>query len=285
MTDARMKSFFDKMVRAGVVKPIDRLCARPTRCSSSTSGSGIELRPKELSDPASLSRSVCADACCTHRLSTESATAVGKPIVALTASARRSRTASWRSTARPRGSRRRVSLAARSFRLRQVDGAAHHRRAERADRGRGRSGHGAGSDSDTAAQRIGFVFQEPTLMPWATVAANVRLPLELARAFDAADDASAARRRGARARRACGLRAGLSARTFRRHEDARLDRARAGHRAEAAADGRAVRGARRDHALQAQQRSARALAERSARPWCSSPIRCSSRSISRAASW
>jgi NitT/TauT family transport system ATP-binding protein len=26
---------------------------------------------------------------------------------------------------------------------------------------------------------LGFVFQEPTLMPWATVAANVRLPLEL----------------------------------------------------------------------------------------------------------
>jgi NitT/TauT family transport system ATP-binding protein len=27
--------------------------------------------------------------------------------------------------------------------------------------------------------RLGFVFQEPTLMPWATVAANVRLPLKL----------------------------------------------------------------------------------------------------------
>ena len=30
--------------------------------------------------------------------------------------------------------------------------------------------------------QVGFVFQEPTLMPWADVAANVRLPLELARA-------------------------------------------------------------------------------------------------------
>ena len=29
--------------------------------------------------------------------------------------------------------------------------------------------------------RIGFVFQEPTLMPWADVAGNVRLPLKLAR--------------------------------------------------------------------------------------------------------
>jgi len=30
-----------------------------------------------------------------------------------------------------------------------------------------------------AARQIGFVFQEPTLMPWATVEANVRLPLRL----------------------------------------------------------------------------------------------------------
>jgi len=29
-------------------------------------------------------------------------------------------------------------------------------------------------------RRIGFVFQSPTLMPWASVAANVRLPLDLA---------------------------------------------------------------------------------------------------------
>jgi len=40
--------------------------------------------------------------------------------------------------------------------------------------------------SDLAAtggpgQRIGFVFQAPTLMPWARVGANVRLPLDLAR--------------------------------------------------------------------------------------------------------
>jgi NitT/TauT family transport system ATP-binding protein len=31
----------------------------------------------------------------------------------------------------------------------------------------------------SAAGRVGFVFQEPTLMPWATVAGNVALPLEL----------------------------------------------------------------------------------------------------------
>jgi NitT/TauT family transport system ATP-binding protein len=33
--------------------------------------------------------------------------------------------------------------------------------------------------------KIGFVFQEPTLMPWADVAANVRLPLRLAHADEA----------------------------------------------------------------------------------------------------
>jgi NitT/TauT family transport system ATP-binding protein len=35
---------------------------------------------------------------------------------------------------------------------------------------------------ETHSGRIGFVFQEPTLMPWADVAANVRLPLKLAHA-------------------------------------------------------------------------------------------------------
>src|SRR5215472_15332511 len=35
-------------------------------------------------------------------------------------------------------------------------------------------------DGAPGRRQIGFVFQEPTLMPWATVAANVRLPLRLA---------------------------------------------------------------------------------------------------------
>jgi NitT/TauT family transport system ATP-binding protein len=38
--------------------------------------------------------------------------------------------------------------------------------------------HAGGGD---AGGGIGFVFQEPTLMPWATVARNVRLPLDLKR--------------------------------------------------------------------------------------------------------
>jgi NitT/TauT family transport system ATP-binding protein len=37
-----------------------------------------------------------------------------------------------------------------------------------------------------AARDIGFVFQEPTLMPWTTVAGNVRLPLRLGGLDDAA---------------------------------------------------------------------------------------------------
>ena len=32
----------------------------------------------------------------------------------------------------------------------------------------------------SASGRIGFVFQQPTLMPWACVERNVRLPLDLA---------------------------------------------------------------------------------------------------------
>jgi NitT/TauT family transport system ATP-binding protein len=39
-------------------------------------------------------------------------------------------------------------------------------------------------DGDTAGREISFVFQEPTLMPWTTVAGNVRLPLTL-RGLDA----------------------------------------------------------------------------------------------------
>jgi len=34
---------------------------------------------------------------------------------------------------------------------------------------------------DDGGARVGFVFQEPTLMPWATVTANVRMPLTLLR--------------------------------------------------------------------------------------------------------
>src|SRR5215218_4518862 len=42
---------------------------------------------------------------------------------------------------------------------------------------------------DLAGHSIGFVFQEPTLMPWASVRENVRLPLKLARADAVQSDA------------------------------------------------------------------------------------------------
>jgi NitT/TauT family transport system ATP-binding protein len=41
------------------------------------------------------------------------------------------------------------------------------------------------SEAAQARRRIGFVFQEPTLMPWATVESNVRLPLALQGSDDA----------------------------------------------------------------------------------------------------
>jgi NitT/TauT family transport system ATP-binding protein len=44
----------------------------------------------------------------------------------------------------------------------------------------GLSAPSEGSVENSAAGQTGFVFQEPTLMPWVNVAANVRLPLELA---------------------------------------------------------------------------------------------------------
>ena len=42
-----------------------------------------------------------------------------------------------------------------------------------------RQGSAVHADEGEAGGGIGFVFQEPTLMPWATVARNVRLPLDL----------------------------------------------------------------------------------------------------------
>jgi NitT/TauT family transport system ATP-binding protein len=49
----------------------------------------------------------------------------------------------------------------------------------------------AGETGD--AGQVGFVFQEPTLMPWADVAANVRLPMRLAHADPAASQTAVAR--------------------------------------------------------------------------------------------
>ena len=94
----------------------------------------------------------------------------------------------------------------------------------------GRCAGGAAPCAPAAIPGAGsaIVFQSPTLMPWARVAANVRLPLDLAGVAAPPSGRGGARR--ARARRARGLRAALSARALRRHADARVDRARARHR-------------------------------------------------------
>ena len=55
-----------------------------------------------------------------------------------------------------------------------------------------------GADGDDARRRIGFVFQEPTLMPWATVSGNVRLPLQACAARRRARSAARRWRRSAR---------------------------------------------------------------------------------------
>ena len=73
---------------------------------------------------------------------------------------------------------------------------------------------------------IGFVFQEPTLMPWATVRDNVRLPLKLAHA-----PSNEANTRIDQALAQVGLSEfadGVSARIVRRHEDAGVAGAGAG---------------------------------------------------------
>ena len=59
------------------------------------------------------------------------------------------------------------------------------------------SGHiewwgGAFDETGGPGRRIGLVFQSPTLMPWASVAANVRLPLDLAHVSRSDANAAAA---------------------------------------------------------------------------------------------
>jgi NitT/TauT family transport system ATP-binding protein len=48
------------------------------------------------------------------------------------------------------------------------------------------------AQQDAAAGQVGFVFQDPTLLPWASVANNVKLPFKLRAAGDANPQASVA---------------------------------------------------------------------------------------------
>jgi NitT/TauT family transport system ATP-binding protein len=84
-----------------------------------------------------------------------------------------------------------------------------------------------------ARPELGFVFQEPTLMPWADALANARLPLDLKQTPGAESQARA--RAGAAGTGRFSSR--LSPPIVGRDEDAGLDRPRAGGVAAPAVDG------------------------------------------------
>ena len=92
-----------------------------------------------------------------------------------------------------------------------------------------------------AAPKIGFVFQEPNLMPWADVWANVYLPLRLAGVSRRDADPLVMD-----ALEHVGLREAVArpaARTFRRHENAGVHRPRCGGSSQPAAARRTLCGA------------------------------------------
>ena len=89
----------------------------------------------------------------------------------------------------------------------------------------------------------------------------------------------------ARPRQPDGLREEISLAAVGRHAAARLDRPGARLRCRPAADGRAVRRARRDRARPPQQAAAEALGADRTRRSASSPIRSPRRSICRPRSW
>ena len=127
-------------------------------------------------------------------------------------------------------------------RLRQVDASQHHCRPGNAGRGRvladGEPIRGPGRDRMV-------MFQEPALFPWLDVLDNVMFGLKLKPGL-----AHSERREVAQYYlQLVGLRvpARLHPRAFRRHEAARGAGPRAGAQSARAADGRAVRGARRPH--------------------------------------
>jgi NitT/TauT family transport system substrate-binding protein len=207
MTDARMKSFYDKMVRAGVVnRSVD--LARSYTLRFVNRKIGLARRRRQ-----DLFQRRC-----------------------------RARAALARRVAG------RVRVAARPLGLRQIDGAAHHRRPERADRRRGRLVIAIGSRGRHAPDRLRI----PGADPDALGERFRQRPSAADPAGNGPDRGAAARRGHAGAGRARRLCRRLSARTVRRHAHARLDRAGARHPAGSFADGRAVRGARRNHPLSAQ---------------------------------
>ena len=130
---------------------------------------------------------------------------------------------------------------------------------------------------DRAAARrraIGYVFQEPRLLPWLTVEDNLRLVLADAPG-ERGQDRRLARRDGPRRRAR-----GVPDPALARHGAPRRAGARLHHPADAALDGRAVRLARRADRGAPAPAAARDACARIRRPCCSSPTICARRSCS-----
>ena len=131
--------------------------------------------------------------------------------------------------------------------------------------------------------QIGMVFQDANLLPWRSLIKNIHLPFELKRLKAAAHreriDGLLARRRPRR------LRDQIPARALGRHAAARLDRALPLGRSVAAADGRAVRRARRLHPRRDEPAAPGDLARDAAKPSCSSPTTSPRRCSSPTGSW
>ena len=99
----------------------------------------------------------------------------------------------------------------------------------------------AWDDGPPAPGDIGYVFQDATLLPWASAEDNVFLPLRLRGSSRSAGMPEA--RAALRPSGPGWVRGVAAAPVVRWHADAGLHRAGAGHPAATAADGRAVRGA------------------------------------------
>ena len=116
-----------------------------------------------------------------------------------------------------------------------------------------------GTPIDGPRRDIGMVFQSPVLFPWRSVLGNVLLPVDVQRLGREQHDRSARSTLIALVG-LVRLRAPLSLGAVGRHAAARRARARADPRPGAAADGRAVRRARRDDARVDERRAAAHLA-------------------------
>ena len=165
------------------------------------------------------------------------------------------------------GRRRRVPHHRRTVGRRQIDAAQHHRPDRHGERRRDRvrrRAHRLGASQRALRpgldRRIGYVTQDDNLLPWRTTLDNVLFPLEVQGTLN--DEARAQRAGADPRRRARRLRELLSARTVRRHAQARGADPHAGLRPADDPDGRAVRRGRRADPHAAAGRSAEAVEPR-----------------------